>query len=103
MESDLDNEVISIDSNHPYIGLVTASSSVQVFLVVEREVLQSLHSDSTVFLEMISMYFTFNMVYPRPLYPVLIFVQHFVLVLKDKQPIPTSVMTLVSSLDKLKL
>ena len=55
MESDLDNEVISIDSNHPYIGLVTASSSVQVFLVAEREVLQSLHSDSTVFLEMISM------------------------------------------------
>ena len=77
MESDLDNEVISIDSNHPYIGLVTASSSMQVFLVAE------LHSDSTVFPEMISMYFTFNMVYPRPLYPVLIFVQHFVLGLKD--------------------
>ena len=49
MESDLDSELMSVDSNHPYVELVSGSSSVQVFLVAEREVLQSPCSDSWYF------------------------------------------------------
>ena len=77
MESDLDSELMSVDSNHPYVGFVSGSSSVQVFLVAEREVLQSPCSDCMVFLEVIypCIYYAFNMVYPRGLYPVLILIR----------------------------
>ena len=85
-ESDLDSEVMS------------------AWLLRGRYYSHSVQTACMVFLAVISMHYAFNMVYLRGLYPVLIFIQHLVLGLKDEQPIPTSSQNLCqSSLDKLQL
>lgn len=101
MESNLDEEVQSIENINPYIVVLCGEGSIEVYLVAELEILQQLSSSSNLFLQLIAAYFAFDMVYPKVLFAVLIFLQHFVLDLKDKQVIPVSVTKLVSSLDRI--
>ena len=51
---------------------------------------------------LISTYFTFNIEYPKQLYSLFIFLQHFVLKLRDEQGIPSIVTRVLSSLDTLR-
>ena len=52
---------------------------------------------------LIAAYFTFNMEYPKPLQSVLVFVQHFLLGIKDEQTVAHSATRLLSSLEKIEL
>ncbi len=50
--------------------------------------------------DLMTTYFVFNIVYPRPLNPVLIFMQHHILKIIDKQPEPNCVSILLTGLNK---
>ena len=100
MDHNLDEAVMNLRENHPYLGVVMGGTSLQAHLIVERRVLEEVEA-SSVFTALIGAYFAFNMSYPKPIYPILIFVQHFFISVKDKQQIPISLTKFMSSLDKL--
>ena len=90
-----------VPQNFPYITVLVGDSSIQFFVVVERLVLDDCKELIDAVTALIGAYFTFNIEYPRPLYPVCIFLQQFVLRLKDRQTIPPIVTRMLSSLDAL--
>ena len=98
MEADLDKEVMTLTENHSYTALVVGGTLLQIILTAECRILEPLKKSSSTLVSLIAVYFTFNMVYPKLLYPILISIQYFVLEIKDKQVILTK---LLSSLDKL--
>ena len=46
---------------------------------------------------------TFDIAYPKPLYSLLLFIQRFVLNIRDSQPVPNIVTVLVTALSKSQL
>ena len=65
--------------------VVVQHDPMQFYIAVEKQIL--LESDSTKdsIIDLISVYFTFDIAYPKLLYPVCLFLQHYVLVIVDKQ------------------
>ena len=59
--------------------------------VAKRCVLEAIE-ESTVFVGIIAAYYAFNMAYPKPILAVLLFIQHYLLVVKDKQPAPIALL-----------
>ena len=96
MDQNLDDAVMLLTDNHPYIAMVIGESSVQLLLVAERCVLEAIE-ESTVFVGSIAAYY-FNMAYPKPILAVLLFIQYYLLVVKDKQPTPIALTKFLSSL-----
>ena len=92
---------MALPENHPYLGLALGGTSLHFFLIAERCILDEVEA-SSVFVGLIATYFTFNMAYPKAVYPVLLFVQHFLLCINDKQAVPISLTKLLSWLDKMK-
>ena len=88
MDCEIESAVMSVEENHGYLATAIGDSSMQVFLTVERCVLGSPNKLVSIIVTLIGVYFAFNIAYPRPLYPTLIFLQHFVL---DIQRIPDTV------------
>ncbi len=99
MHADLDEEVAEVPQNFPYLVLVSENTHHQLYVVVERLVLHECTSFLKGLKSLISVYFTFNIEYPKALYATLIFLQHFVVNIRDKQRVPQAVVRLVSSLD----
>ena len=71
----------------------------QFFIAVEKHVLLESRCINTALLDMMSVYFTFDIAYPKPLYS-LLFIQRFVLNIRDSQPVPNNVTVLVTALSK---
>ena len=96
---DLDEEVSKLPYVYLYIAVVEGDSNAQFFLVAEVIV-----SESDGFLDalcdLICAYFTYNIVYPKPLYPVLLFIQRFIMDIKDSQTVPPTVVRALSALQK---
>ena len=101
MDCDVETAVLNITENHGYLAIVVADSSAQVFLTAERCLLGSPNNSISVLIALMGIYFSFNMVYPKPLYPICIFLQHFVLDIVDGQRVPDIVKRIVSSLDRI--
>ena len=95
----LDSEIAKIDKGTPYLIMLTSEEGQQFFVVVERSLIAEIVT--TAVLNLIATYFVFDIVYPQPLYAVLIFIQHIVLGIVDKQKPPNSVTILLSSLTKI--
>jgi len=51
--------------------------------------------------DLISTYFVFDIIYPKSIYRIMVFIQHFVFDLKDEQSVPLAVSTLVTNINKL--
>ena len=100
MDQNLEDAVMSLTDNHPYIAMVIGGYSVQLFLVAERCVLEAIE-EVAVFVRSIAAYYAFNMAYPKPILAVLLFIQHYLLGVKDKQPAPIALTKFLSSLDKI--
>ena len=77
------------------------SEGQQYFIVIEKALLAESSSLPTAIVDLVASYFVFDIIYPQPLYAVLIFIQHFVLQIIDKQKVPQSVNVLHSSLVKI--
>ena len=101
MTHDIDKEVRALSQNFPYVVLLTGGENTEFCLVAERQVIATTEDFMEVLTGMIGAYFTLNIQYPKALYPVYIFIQHYVLGLKDCQPVPNSLTRVLSSLDNL--
>ena len=77
--------------------LVMGGTSLEVYLIIECCVLEAEGASSS-FTGLIA---AFNMTYPEALYAAFIFIQHFLLIIQEKQPLPISLTKLLSSLDKI--
>ena len=100
-ESYLDDALRRIPENHVYICLVTGDSSIQVYVAAERLLLGTVKNPMYILISLIGAYFTFNIVYPKPLHAILIFIQHFILNIIDKQKVPDIVTRTIASLDNI--
>ena len=92
---------MKLPQNHPYIAVVLENRNIQFFLAAERKVLDTCERFSDAIMSLIAVYFTFDIEYPKSLYPVFIFLQHFVMEIKDDQPIPNVLTRLMSSVDRI--
>ena len=86
MDHNLDEAAMALSENHPYLAIVLSGTSLQVFVIVKRCVLEAVMASSALS-ALIGVYFAFNMTYTKPLYPLLIFIQHFLLGIQDKQSV----------------
>ena len=97
--ADLESEVEEIGVSSPYIIVThTDDDSRQYFVVVEKMILVESSDMSAALQDVMSVYFTFNIAYPRPLYPVLLFLQHHVFEIKDDQTVPNIVKIVYSAM-----
>ena len=67
-------------------------------VIVESKQLVSTSVFSEAILNLMSTYYTFDLSYPKKNYPLLIFIQNFVLHLHDKQKVPTTVSMMYTKL-----
>ena len=95
---DIDEFVAANNIQHPHIVATESDENVEYDIFIESECLVTVNSVADVLANLICSYFAFNIAYPKTLYPILIFLQHFVLGIKDSQKIPPYVSSLCSSL-----
>lgn len=86
----MDDEIRHIDKGTPFIVMLTSEGQ-QYFIVIEKALIAESSSLTTAIVDLVASYFVFDIIYPQPLYAVLIFIQHFVLQIIDKQKVPQSV------------
>lgn len=82
----------------PQIIVLKHDQQQQYYIVVEKDVLLESDGIEGSILDLIGAYFTFDISYPKKLYPVLLFIQHVMLNIVDKQRVPNNVTILRSSL-----
>ena len=97
---DVDNEITKITQNEPYIAVVRSDRSSQYYVVAERKIALESCSFNDVLIDLVSMYFVFDIAYPKPMYPLLYFIQRFILDIKDNQAVPPVVTRIPNCLDK---
>ena len=82
----------------PFPQIIVLNHDQQQYIVVEKDVLlESVGIEGSI-LDLIGAYFTFDISYPKKLYPVLLFIQHVMLNIVNKQRVPNNVTILRSSL-----
>lgn len=90
---------MNISQPEPYILLEMGSGSFQLFIITEQKIFRESTSFIDAVKDLFAVYYVFDIAYPKPLYPVLLFLQRYVLNIKDSQLIPPSVTRLLSSFD----
>lgn len=97
----MDDELRKLRNTWPYLVLIGHRTTFQLMLVAERQVICRVSTLWEGLKGLLGAYFAFNIEYPKPLRALLIFVQHHIFNVKDRQSIPNSVKQIKSSLDKL--
>ena len=97
----MESEVAKIKENAPYLIMLTSDEGYQFNVVVERNILPHSGRLTTAILDLFSAYYTFNIMYPRPFYATMIFIQHFVFGITDNQTVPNLATMVHSSLVKI--
>jgi len=100
---DLDEAASEVQQSAPYLVItgIPGSMNCQVFISCEQEILYESSSVKDSIIDLIGMYFVFNISYPKYLNSLFLFFQHYVFNLKDKQPVPMTTLNLVRNLQKL--
>lgn len=78
--------------------LAETDEMIEYHIYVEHVCLVTTHALADALVDVICTYFIFDISYPKPMYPLLILLQHFVFGFVDHQKVPTSVVALCSSL-----
>jgi len=97
LDEGIETELQKIKQNEPYIAKIQDD---QYFIIIERKIVLESTECLDAVSSMICGYFAFDISYPKSLYPILIFIQRYVLGIKDNQPIPNVVTHVVSGLDQ---
>ena len=100
-DTELREDIIDqIEICAPYIVVLEPddTENLQYFFVVEKQVYVECRKFSTALLCLFCVYYVFNISYPKPLYSVFIFVQNYVLGLKDSYTVPPNVNRLITAL-----
>ena len=97
----MDAQVEKLPPFPQIVDLRSHMAKEQFFIAVEKHILLESRCINTALLDMMSVYFTFDIAYPKlkPLYSLFLFIQHFVLNIRDSQPVP-NVTVLVTALSK---
>ena len=96
---DLSTKVTTLPTAPSILITKSDSDQYQFFIVTEKQVLCESNDLSTAIVDLIATYFTFNMSYPDPLYPLFLFIQHHILAIKDDQSVPNIVNIVYSAMD----
>ena len=99
----VDDEIAKVEQSEPYI-LLTGSlgeRNSQIFICCEQAVyLKGLKNIKEATFQLIATYFVCDIKYPKPLLPILVFLQHHIVQLKDEQLIPPATVKLLGNLEK---
>ena len=98
MSCDLDEEIKKNPHNYPYIAMISGDSSLQFFQIAERIVVGESENLIGSLTDLIYVYFTYNIQYPKALYPILLSIQRYILNIDDSQPIPPALTRVLSAL-----
>ena len=99
--SDLKESISREPSNIPYLAIIIDSGLlIQMHLIAERIILDSTTSVVKGMCGLIAAYFAFNIIYPPSLCPMLIFIQHILMGVVDKQQVPPLLTRIYSSISK---
>lgn len=90
-----------MDQKWPYLVLVSYDATFQLFVVVEKKILMEPVHCWDALKALFGAYFAFNMEYPKPCKPFLVYFQFYVLGIKDSQSVPNLAAQLKSTLDKI--
>ena len=94
----VDEEVHKQNRNEPFIVVVDSDDITEYIVYVESQFLVCTSNLGDALANLMCAYFVFDIIYPRPLYPLLIFIQNTAMGIKDSQKLPTSVCTLLTSI-----
>ena len=97
--ADLEAEISQLSITSPYV-IVTNNDNdnKQYFVVVENAIFLESTDFTEALLDLLSVFFCFNIEYPKQLYPILIFLQHHVCNIKDQQVVPNVVKVIYSAM-----
>ena len=65
-----------MDQGVPFLIVLKSQEAEQFFVVIEKQMMTDSGSVACAIVDLIATYFTFD-VYPQSLYPLLIFIQHY--------------------------
>ena len=99
-DCDIDCEISNITQSEPFIA-VTGTPESQVFICAEKFILLESKSLKDSIIDLIGVYFIFNIAYQENVNAILLFFQHYVFKMKDQQPLPNSTAKLVGNLQKI--
>ena len=94
------DQVPDVDINHPYIGTIIANESISFTLVTERLIVFTSNSFYRVLRGLMAAYYVFNIEYPKNLYHLMCFIQHFLFGIKI-DTVPPAIVKFISCFDKL--
>jgi len=104
-EVDIDEEVSEIPQSEPFIVVVgdpnAAAANSQAFICCEKRTIIESKCVKAALVHLIMSYFIFNIVYPKGIHNLMVFLQHHVYNLLDQQKIAASVKTLLNNMEKL--
>lgn len=88
-----------ISFSEPYvIVLEPDAENMQFFIIAEGHVYMECSTLSTALLCLFCVYYTYNISYPKYLHSVYVFIQKYVLGLKDSCAVPANVNSLITAL-----
>ena len=83
--------------NEPFI---LKAEENQYYVVAEKCIIAQNTTFMDAMANLICAYFAFDIAYPKPLRPILIFIQRYIMGIKDKQPIPHVITRVLANLDQ---
>ena len=98
----MDDEVQKLKRKEPFIVVADSDDITEYFIYVESQFLVSTTTLEDALANLICAYFVFDIVYPRPMYPLLILLQNTLMGIKDSQKLPTSVCTPLTSISTIR-
>ena len=89
-----------MEQSAPFLMITGRSEAenCQFFICCEKDIYLESKSLKDAIIDLFATYFVYDVVYPKPLKSIFIFLQHYALDLKDDQQIPPSTLKLVKSL-----
>ena len=87
--------------NAPTIVVCPSAEEVSFHVMVERESFHEVSIFKSALIHLIGSYFVFDIVYPKPWYATLLFIQHHIFGLVDKQHVPANVIEMVTTLKRM--
>ena len=101
----VDDEVAAIDQTEPYLVVTghPGEELSQTFVCCEKRVFVTSKSVQDGLMDLMAVYFTFDITFPKHANAILLFIQHYIFKLVDDQPLPPATSKLVSNLEKMTL
>ena len=87
----------------PFIVItgICGDENYQIFICAEKNVFLESKTIMQAVIDVIAFYFVYDITYPKHVNSILMFFQHYVFQLTDKQPVPATLMKLTGNFKKL--